>query len=240
MQLPKTILTVCAACLAATSLWAAEEQKLWQTSVSLGFTLTKGNSDTMQAVANWLTTRKWDQNEIRFGADGTYGEDSGKANAQLLHGFVQYNRLFTDRFFGYIRADGYHDRIADIEYRFVLSPGAGYYFIKEERTTLSGEVGPGLVIEKKGDDKDEYLTLRIAERFEQKLWEKARLWQSLEFLPEVTDWSNFIINAEIGVESPLSDALSLRAYIQDTYTSQPAEGREENDIKLVTALAYKF
>jgi putative salt-induced outer membrane protein len=236
----KTTCLIAAIAALASTAPAAEDAKIWDSSVSLGFTLTKGNSDTMQAVANWLTTYKKDQNELRFGADFTYGEDDGKANAQLLHGFAQYNRLFTDRFYGYVRADGYHDRIADIEYRFVFSPGVGYYFIKNERTTLSGEVGPGLVVEKKGDDKDEYLTLRIAERFEQKLWEKARLWQSLEFLPEVADWGNFILNAEIGIESPLSDKLSLRAYIMDTYTSEPAEGREENDIKLVTAVAYKF
>jgi putative salt-induced outer membrane protein YdiY len=229
----------CTAFLAASTALAADTN-LWQSSVSLGFTLTKGNSDTVQGVAKWLTARKWDQNELRFGADGTYGEADGKTTAQVFHGFAQYNRLFSDRLFGYIRLDGYHDRIADIDYRFVLSPGMGYYFIKNERTLLSAEVGPGYILEKKGGRTDDYVTIRFAERFEQKLGEKARLWQSLEYLPQVDDWGNYILNGEIGVESPLSAALSLRAYIQDTFTSQPAEGRKENDVKLVTAVAYKF
>lgn len=241
MKARNYLLVAAAACLIAGPARAADEpKKIWETSVALGFTLTKGNSDTLQAVANWLTTYKKDKNELRFGADGTYGEADGKANAQILHGFIQYNRLFTDRFYGYVRADGYHDRIADIEYRFVLSPGVGYYFIKNDRTLLSGEVGPGYVWEKKGNHEDDYATIRFAERFEQKLGEKAKLWESLEYLPQIDDWANYILNSEIGVESPLSTALSLRAYVQDTYTSNPAPGRKENDVKLVTAVAYKF
>ena len=61
--------------------------------------------------------------------------------AGTSRGFAQYNRLFTERVFGYLRLDGLHDAIADIEYRFTFSPGVGYYFIKNAQTTLSGEAG---------------------------------------------------------------------------------------------------
>ena len=163
-----------------------------------------------------------------------------KKNAESLHGFFQYNRLFSERAYGYARIDGLHDAIADIEYRFTFSPGVGYYFVKNESTTLSGEVGPGAIYEKQGDNSRGYLTLRLAERFEHKLNERARVWQSLEILPQVDDYENFIANFELGVESSLTEKLSLRAYIQDTYDNVPADGRRRNDLKLVTALAYKF
>lgn len=213
---------------------------LWESSIALGFTLTKGNSDTLLGTANWLSTKKWDKNELRFGADGAYGKNNGEVNTEYLRGFGQYNRLFTDRFYGYFHVEGYHDGVADIDYRFILSPGVGYYFIKEASTTLSGEVGPGWVTEKKGGIEDDFFTLRFAERFEHKFNDHLRVWESLEYLPKIEDWANYILNAEIGVESGLSRTLSLRVYLQDTYTSRPAAGRKENDLKLVTALAYKF
>ena len=133
-----------------------------------------------------------------------------------------------------------HDAVADVEYRITFSPGAGYYFIKNDNTKLSGEVGPGVVYEKQGDQTLTYMTLRVAERFDQKLGEHAKLWQSLEFLPQVDDVQNFIVNAELGIETGLTKKLSLRTYLQDTYHNVPAAGRKKNDLKLVTALAYKF
>lgn len=218
----------------------AEKVPAWETSASLGLTLTRGNSETLLFTANILSEKKWDQNEVRLGADATYGEDSEVKNAEAFHGFGQYNRLFTERLFGYIRADALHDAVADVEYRVTLSPGVGYYFIKNERTTLSGEVGPGYVFEKQGDENNEYATLRLAERFEHKLNDRVKVWQSLEFLPQVDDFSNYILNAEAGIDTALTKKLSLRVFAVNTYDNEPAEGREKNDLKLVTAVGYKF
>ena len=212
----------------------------WETTASLGATVTQGNSDSVMAAAQVLSQKKWGPNEMRLGADATYGELEGEKNVEGLHGFAQYNRLFTERVFGYLRLDGLHDAIADIEYRFTFSPGVGYYFIKNAQTTLSGEAGPAFIYEKVGGESTGYLTARLAERLEHKFNENVRLWQSIEFLPQVDDLNNFLINAEIGVESKLSPRLSVKVFAIDNYDNEPAPGREENDLKVVTAVGYTF
>jgi putative salt-induced outer membrane protein YdiY len=212
----------------------------WESSASLGLTLTRGNSDTLLFTGNVLTSKKAVSYEINAGADATYGEIEDTKNAESFHAFGQYNRIFNENWFGYFRIDGLHDAIADVEYRFTFSPGLGYYFIKNDRTRLSAEVGPAFIYEKQGDDTKGYFTARLAERFEYKFTEKSKLWQSVEFLPQVDDLDNYLINGEIGVDTPLTEKLSLRTFLQDTYDNQPAPGREKNDLKLVTALAYKF
>ncbi|HAV65211.1 MAG TPA: hypothetical protein DCY13_22920 [Verrucomicrobiales bacterium] len=212
----------------------------WETSAAVGLTLTSGNSETLTATANLLTQKKWDQHELSFGAAGSYGENDGVKNAESLRGFGQYNYLFSERAYGYFRADALRDTIAAVDYRLTLSPGAGYYFIKNDRTSLSGEVGPGVVFEKQGGQETTYLTLRLAERFEHRLSDRARIWQSLEWLPQVDDFENWILNFEIGVETQLTEKMSLRAFAQNTYDNQPAPGRKENDLRVVTAIAYKF
>lgn len=216
------------------------DKSIWVSSASLGLTLTRGNSETLMATANIQTEKKWAQNEIRLGADATYGEDRDVKNAESVHGFAQYNRLFTERLFGYLRLDALHDAVADVEYRVTLSPGVGYYFIKNDRTTLSGEVGPGVVFEKQGDEEQTYMTIRFAERFDHKLNDRVRIWQSLEFLPQVDDFDNFILNAEAGIDTALTEKLSLKVFAVNTYDNQPAAGRDKNDLKLVTAVGYKF
>ncbi len=212
----------------------------WEASTSAGVTLTRGNSDTVLFTANILAAKKWDKNELRLGADGSYGENNNVKSAESAHAFGQYNRLFNEKAFGYLRADALHDGVADVDYRLTLSPGAGYYFIKNAKTILSGEVGPGFVCEKLGSDTMQYLTLRVAQRFEHKINDRVRIWESLEWLPQVDDWNNYILNSEIGVETGLTDRLSLRVYAQDTYDNVPALGRDKNDLKVITAIAYKF
>ncbi len=218
----------------------AEAKPKWEKSATLGFTLTQGNSDTMLATATLLGATKWGQNELSLGADGAYGEVDDTRNAASAHGFGQYNRLFSERLYGYGRADVLHDAIADVEYRVTLSPGLGYYFIKNDRCKLAGEVGPGFIAEKLGHDEDQYFTLRVAERFEYKLSETARIWQSLEWIPEVGDFENYLLTAEVGVEADITPKLALSVVLRDNYDSEPAPGRKENDLRLISGLKYKF
>ncbi len=212
----------------------------WETSAAIGLTLTEGNSDTLLVTGNVLGSKKGLRNELSLGADATYGESDDVKNNETLHGFVQYNRLFTERWYGYGRIDGLHDAVADVEYRLTFSPGVGYYFIKSERTRLSAEAGPGFIYEKQGDDTKGYFTARLAERFEHKVNDKTHIWQSVEVLPQVDDFDNYLLNAEVGVETQLTQRLHLRTLLQDTYDNEPAPDRKKNDIKVVTAVAWKF
>jgi putative salt-induced outer membrane protein YdiY len=175
-----------------------------------------------------------------FGADGSYGENDSVKNNETLHGVSQYNHLFGKRFYGFFNLEGLHDGIADLQYRFTLSPGAGYYFIQETNTTLAGEAGPGLIFQRLGGVDTVYASLRLAERFEHKFNNNARVWQKVEFLPQVNKPDNFLVNAEIGAEAALTKTFSLQAILQDNFVNQPAPGRKDNDVKLISSLVYKF
>lgn len=212
----------------------------WKTSAALGLSVTKGNSDTLLFTASIKTGRKWAQNELALGADAAYGENNSVKNTESYHAFAQYNRLFSDRFYGYGRGDFLHDSIANLSYRFTLSPGVGYYFIKDAKTSLSVEFGPGFIFERLGGVNNSYVSLRAAERFEHKFTDRTRMWQSFEYLPQVDNFSNYLLNAEIGLETDLTDKMSLRTALQDTFDNIPAPGRKKNDLKLITSIAYKF
>lgn len=222
----------------------------WDASAAIGFTLTRGNSETLLFTGNIQAAKKWGKNEVNLGLDGVYGENNGDESAESVRGFGQYNRLFSERAFGYLRFEALHDGIANIDYRLTVSPGAGYYFIKSTNTTLRAEVGPGYIYERDGDatvngvffpaHTRDYITLRLAERFDHKFNDRVKIWQSIEYLPQVDRFSNYIINGEIGLETAMTKHLSQATFLQDTYHSEPAPGREENDLKLVAAIKYKF
>ena len=261
----KRIVTLASLLLAgAVASQAAEDTNKWEGSAAAGVTLTKGNSDTFLGNITLSAARKRVKDEILLGASATYGttetersvvyppnppnrptaitvdrdeKDTTTANAGA---FGQYNYLFTDRFYAGLRAEFLHDAVAEVKYRVTVSPLVGYYLIKEPATKLAVEAGPSFIAERVGDENDEYIALRFAERFEHKFSDKAKVWQSVEFLPQVDDFANYIINAEVGVEAALNAKLALRAVLQDNYDHRPAEGRKQNDIKLITSIVYKF
>jgi putative salt-induced outer membrane protein YdiY len=213
----------------------------WESSVGAGLTLTRGNSSTLLVTGSLQTHKKTPDNEIKLGADGAYGEDSSVENVDTIHGFGQYNHLFTDKFYGYVRAEALHDGIADLQYRVTVGPGAGYYFLKETNTTFAGEFGASYVDQRLGDVDDNYVTLRLAENFEYKFKRfGARFWENVEVLPQVNKFDNYLVNAEVGIESALSQTISLKTYLVDNFNNEPAAGRQKNDVKLISGISYKF
>jgi putative salt-induced outer membrane protein YdiY len=226
----------------------AKPKVKWASSAAAGLTLTSGNSRTTLATLTGQTDAKWDDSELSIEADAAYGrsktpdQSTATTTAELLHGFVQYNWLFTKRFYGLGRVEGLHDGVADINYRASLSAGAGYYFIKTTNTDFSAEIGPGYVFQKLGDDSTAYATFRVAEKFNQALSDRARIWERAECLPQVDHLNNYIVNAEVGIEADITrdKKLSLRSYVTDTFNNEPAAGRQKNDLTWVTAIAYKF
>ena len=213
----------------------------WKSSIGAGLTLTRGNSSTLLVTANAQTDKKTPENEFSFGANGAYGEANSVQNVNVIRGFGQYNHLFTQSFYGYARGEGLRDSIADLQYRFTLGPGVGYFFIRNTNTTLAGELGTAYVVQKLGDEYDSYETLRLAQNFEHKFKRYgARVWESVEILPQVNDFNNYIVNAELGVESALSKTLSLKTYLVDNFNNQPASGRQKNDVKLISGISYNF
>lgn len=212
----------------------------WETTAGIGATVTSGNSDTILFTANALTLRKWDKGEFSAGIDGGYGKNDGEQNVGYVKGHVQYNYLIDEHWYGFGRVEALHDSIADIAYRVPLTAGIGYYFIKNDRTTLSAEAGPGYVFEKVGGDKRDYATLRFGEKFTYKFNDRARIWQSAEYQPKIDDWGEYFLSAEIGLGADVTKQLELRVVFQDWYVSNPAPGREGNDLKLVAGINYKF
>jgi putative salt-induced outer membrane protein YdiY len=212
----------------------------WQNTATFGATVAKGNSDSVLLTAALNSQKKTARNEYDLEADASYGEQDNIESVDRLHGSAQVNHLYSPRLYSYLRADALHDAIAGIDYQVSLSPGAGYYFLKSTNTTLSGEAGPGVAIERLGDVHDTYATLRIGQKYDHKFSANVHLWESVDFQPEIDRFEKYSIDFEVGVETIITKTLSLKTMLQDNYVNLPAVGRKDNDVKLVSGITYKF
>lgn len=214
----------------------------WESSLSAGLTLTRGNSQSLMYSADIKTAKKTPENEYMFGLGGSYGSQNSKDSVNNYKANGQWNHFFSDNCFGYVLGDASRDLIAAVDYRFNIGPGIGYYFIKNKETTLAGEAGMGYQYEHLfgvGGYKS-FATARLAERFEHKFGERAKIWQKAELLPQVDNFNNYMVNVELGVEVAISKSFGLKTVLTDNYQNQPAAGRKNSDIMLVSGISYKF
>lgn len=214
---------------------------VWCGTATLGLTATAGNVDSVLTAGKIISERKTKRNDLKLNADGTYGEVSSVKNAESLHGSAQDNQTFVDdTWYGYGRGDALHDAIANVDYRVITGAGVGYYFIKNKMTTLSSEAGPAYQTQRLGDEYNNYPSARVAQSFERKIDEHARIWENVEVIPPLTDPEAFLVNAEVGVETPLTHSLSLQTYLDDNFANVPAPGLKNNDVKLISGVVFKF
>ena len=244
-----------------------EQKKGWESVASAGVTLTRGNSETFLGTVGINAQRKWAKDEILLGASAAYGEntvttrdkttgektETRSTTDEYAKGFGQYNHLFTERLYGGLRVDVLYDSIAGIEYRATVSPLIGYYVVKNPKTFLAFEAGPALVFENldpasgsddhpggNDDGSEVYITLRFAERFEHKFSDRAKVWQSAEWLPRVENFGDYVFNFELGASAAITKSVDLRVVFTDSYRSEPAPGRKNNDMKLIAGIGYRF
>lgn len=231
---------------------AAPGAALWQSTAAAGANVTRGNSETMVLNGGVISAFKRDKNEARVGVEANYGETQVKqgtgtnetkrtdTNVNNARAFAEYRRLLTERNYVYGNGEVLQDDIADIDYRFTVGPGVGRYFVMNDRQKLSGETGVTYIKTKQGGTTDDTVALRVAERYDLKVSATASLWESAEYLPSLEDFTRCLVNAEVGVEAAMNAKLSLRVVVQDKYNSDPAPGKEENDLAVIAGFSYKL
>ena len=226
----------------------ADPTNRWESVAAVGVALTRGNSENFLATASINTARKWLRDEALLGLAGGYGQttdvqtDKTTKTAQSLHAFGQGNHLFTPRFYAGLRLDGLYDDIAGINYRFTVSPLAGYYIVKKPNVFLALEAGPSFIAEQlESQSPRQYWAARAGDRFEYKFpGNRARIWQTASFEPEFENLNNWVLTFQAGIASSITKNLELRLVADDQYDNEPAPHRKNNDFKLTAQLGYKF
>ena len=222
---------------------AAPAKKSSTTTLNAGLSLTDGNSETMTANGSLKTEgEKEGLGSVLAGAEANYGEDTQDDvtdttvnNAKV---YANVKKTLSPMTFAYGDASGMYDDVADIDYRAITGLGLGAYLVKNDKRTLSLEAGPSYVWEEVADVRDDYLALRVAQRYTCQATKTTKLFESVEYIPDTGDFDSYLLNAEIGVEVAMSERLSLRVVLQDKYDSTPAADAERNDLSLIAGIGF--
>ncbi|MCH8510072.1 MAG: DUF481 domain-containing protein [Kiritimatiellae bacterium] len=244
----KAVLSILALLL-VTQIANARDTEGFETDLNLGLNLTRGNRETSTLTIGAQTKRIQAPHEFTAEVKYNYGRstlrpDDGTKRTDttqdVIEGETQYNYLFSENTYALVVFSALKDEIAKIDYRLIGGPGIGHYFVRNDVWLLSVEIGISYLTENQDGDKDDYITGRLAQKYERNLSENALVWQNLEYLPELEDFENYLLEVEIGARAQLNGNLSLRVVLQSRYDNTPAQGKKHNDLTLLAGIGYRL
>ncbi len=212
----------------------------WKSEVELGATGYRGNNDSELLLMRAKTERKKEEETIRLAARATVGNKDGERDRENGEAEAAYRDVIRDRWYYTAELRYFTDKIADVDYQFVSVLSPGYDAVKTDTAHLALEVGPAYIAEKKGDEEKNFAAARIAVMMDKLIDERVLVWERFEYLPALEDTSVYLILAEIGVETALTDWFRLRTVLQQRYDSTPAEDKDKQDIFLSASLVAQF
>ena len=92
------------------------------------------------------------------------------------------------------------------------------------------------------DAEKSYATLRYAHhlKYFPKWNPDIETFHNLEFLPQVDDFDNHLIKADVGITTKIIMDFDLLAKIEWDYNSVPSVGRKSSDFRYIVGLGYKW
>jgi putative salt-induced outer membrane protein YdiY len=219
----------------------------WTGAISVGLTLTRGNSETTTIAAaaeakhetekdRWTTGAWYNQNEQ---TDQVTGVDT--TTAKNYGARLQYDRFVSERLYWLANAKGEKDEAAALQFRGTAGLGLGYQFKNTETFKLNGEAGLNWVHEDlEGESPNEFLAARLAEHWDYIWTETTKLGQTGEFFPSLEDSDDWTAKVDTHADVSMTEAMFLRLQHVLDYDNTPATGAKKADNRVIVTVGWSF
>jgi len=119
----------------------------WSATLEAGLFYTEGNSEQFNARGRLDVARKSSVDELRFWAGGEFAEQSDIRNTAEARAGAYYEHLIGDKWFLYGSNEAEFDEFENLDLRYTLTVGAGYYWWKQEKKELKTRAGASFLHE---------------------------------------------------------------------------------------------
>jgi putative salt-induced outer membrane protein YdiY len=173
---------------------------------------TTGNTDVLTlSLKNTLTYDFSNAVTGRWNLLALYGEQSGEKNAGRYSTDLRGDYSLNPRRYLYLLGGWLRDEFAGFSNRYSVGPGIGHKFLVGSKHFMSAELGANLTREEYViQEAENFIEARIYGEYEYIISERNKLSQSLEYLHDLKDSTNFKILSMSTVTSALTDILAIR------------------------------
>lgn len=214
-------------------------------SFSLGYQRYEGNTDNADLTVSGSIQRERETNRIFLSAVSAYGENDGVKNREEteidLRFELRYGKLFP-----FWDTNYYHNRFRNYDYRIATGPGAGYYFIKTDRSYLTASYylhyNNDRLIEAQAVEKESsYYMNNIEERFKYKFTKSLKIKHKGIYRVSSRGGDDYYLYGDLKLVNDLTESLALEFIYTYNYQNLPeAEGVDKLDTSASTLISFKF
>lgn len=213
----------------------------WSGQLAVGGNATGGNVDGYRVNTDARLIRKNHSHRTTFSANGDYAETETRTTAQQFHTNAEDRHDFSVHSFGKANAGYLHNNLLGINHQTRVALGVGYYLTKTEKTEWTVDAGPAYVYENRRNTESSHrANVRLGHEIKHSLSGDLRLFQNGEVLTRLDDLDVWRYNTEAGIETDISEHLSLRLSGRNRFESDVAGDRLHNDFSIGASLVFKL
>lgn len=223
----------------------APEAPRWKGSVTVGGTLTTGNSETRagNATADAELRRKKDR--FTLGFLWVYGEEKNTTGDWNLtdrrtSGRGKYDYFLTEKTYLLAQASAEADEKSSLDLRTTLGVGAGRQFVETERLAFSGELGVAYVDEEYETTESDYFAGRAAYTGRWTVNKTFSLSQIGEVYPSIEDQDDITAKLDTRLAATFTESMVGQLQWILDYDNTPAPGADRLDHRLLLSVGWKF
>ncbi len=217
-------------------------EKLWSVHIELSHVSTTGNVKTQTLSEKAEIKREGKVNRLYFKNSILYATQEGEETANRLDVNGRWERLLTERFFGFLTVGYRRDKFSGYKYRLNGGPGVGYDIVRTERHELKGLLSSLYYYnEIESGGIENYQTVKVEIYYEWLIKENLRFKENASYFVNLSDTEVFFVNSETSLEVSINEHLSLGVGYKVAYQNKPPEPTvKKTDTTFSTSLIVNF
>lgn len=221
----------------------------WTGSIVLNGNLERGNTNTAQVGLSANATLRRDNpfydDRTILGADYNYGTTGRGTNTTTTSdnwdANAEYDKFFTDKFYGYGNVGYLHDRIAGLDVQLTPGAGVGYQWFESPKFNFDTEGGVSYVYEDfQESGVDQQADLRLNYHVDYSVNPTTQLFHDFEYLTPYDDPADYIINADAGIKENFTTNFFSQFKVVYRRQDFPPPGFVKDDLDFLLGVGWTF
>lgn len=212
----------------------------WDKALSAGFAGSSGVTDENNVNADLKFNQETTAHRDAFAAVYTLAEASGDRTKNSVSVSHQHDFLFSgSKWFAFLAGDYTWDEFQVWDHRILGAGGAGYDFLRTEKYTFSGRIGPGFTVTRGGEDDREDFNGLAGLNGKWAIREGLDFTAGATYYPALNDLPQYLAVgiAELKIAIGVIEGLGFKVGGQYAYDSQD---KDHNDRTYYGNLVYDF
>lgn len=215
----------------------------WDRSLEFGVSGSEGNSEVFNLRTAGHLERTSDLQKSTLDLTYRKSEAAGAETANLLFTEGRNEWLFPENscWSVFVHGTAEYDEFREYNARVTADTGLGYYFVRNDVSSLQGRFGGGFSREIGGMDESYVPEGSFGMEASHQLTPRSKLTAKADYFPDISDFGDFRLNSSANWEILMDEVLdvSLKLGIIDRYDSTPG-GKKANDLDYSAVLLWKF